>query len=312
MTGVNAAIPGAIAGWVTCTRTLSRVSRRDQIRSARAAAAAARADEVDLDFPREWIEFLDPDDEQHLVRADLTWLLSRWTCVFGSACHGIVAGRAQEGCCTHGAFFTDADDENRVKAAAAKLTPETWQHYRRGFKNYTEMDTIDGSKPSRRTAIRTEDGPCVFLNDPDFVGGGGCALHGQALRDGVHPLTYKPDVCWQLPVRREQDWVKRPDGTKVLQSTLTEFDRRGWGPGGHDLDWWCTSSPDAHVGTEPMYVSYGPELTALIGETAYRKLAELCEARLKSGLIAIHPATAKAKARTLPGGREPAAPPAAG
>jgi hypothetical protein len=283
--------------YVTCTRTLSRVSRRDQIRSARAAAAAARADEVDLDFPREWIEFLDPDDEQHLVRADLTWLLSRWTCVFGSACHGIVAGRAQEGCCTHGAFFTDADDENRVKVAAAKLTPETWQHYRRGFKNYTEMDTIDGSKPARRTAIQTEDGPCVFLNDPEFVGGGGCALHAQALRDGVHPLTYKPDVCWQLPVRREQDWVKRPDGTKILQSTLTEFDRRGWGPGGHDLDWWCTSSPDAHVGTDPMYVTYGPELTALIGESAYRRLAEHCEARIKSGLIAIHPATAKANER---------------
>jgi hypothetical protein len=250
------------------------VSRRDQIRIVMDPSAAERPAEVGLDFPREWIEFFDPADEQHLVRADLTWLLSRWTCVFGSACHGIVAGRAADGCCTHGAFFTDADDENRVKAAAAKLTPETWQHYRRGFKNYTEMDTVDGSNPARRTAIRTEDGPCVFLNDADFAGGGGCALHAQALRDGEHPLKYKPDVCWQLPVRREQDWIKRPDGTKVLQSTLTEFDRRGWGPGGHDLDWWCTSSPEAHVGTEPMYVSYAPELTALIGGAAYEKLAE--------------------------------------
>ena len=177
-------------------------------------AAAARAREVPLDFPREWIEFTDPADDQHVVRADLTWLLSRWTCVFGSACHGIVAGRAQDGCCSHGAFFTDADDETRTKNAAAKLTPETWQHYRRGFKNYTEMDTIDGEKPARRTATQSADGPCVFLNDADFAGGGGCALHAQALRDGVHPLTYKPDVCWQLPVRREQEWTKRPDGTK--------------------------------------------------------------------------------------------------
>jgi hypothetical protein len=46
-----------------------------------------------------------------------------------------------------------------------------------------------------------------------------------------------------------------------------------------------------------MYVSYGPELTALIGEAAYHKLAELCAARLKSGLIAIHPATRKANER---------------
>ena len=85
----------------------------------------------------------------------------------------------------------------------------------------------------------------------------------------MHPLKYKPDVCWQLPIRRDQEWVERPDDSKVLVSTRPEFDRRGWGAGGHDLDWWCTSSTDAHVGTEPMYLSYGPELIALIGAPAY-------------------------------------------
>ena len=65
----------------------------------------------------------------------------------------------------------------------------------------------------------------------------------------MHPLEYKPDVCWQLPVRRDQEWTKRPDGTKILVTVLAEFDRRGWGEGGHDLHWWCTSSPEAHVGT---------------------------------------------------------------
>ena len=85
----------------------------------------------------------------------------------------------------------------------------------------------------------------------------------------MHPLKYKPDVCWQLPIRRDQQWVKRPDDTKILVPVIGEFDRRGWGAGGHDLHWWCTSSPDAHVGAEPMYVSYAPELTALVGEQAY-------------------------------------------
>lgn len=252
-----------------------------------------RALEVGLDFPREWVEFLDPDDSQHLIRADLTWLLSRWTCVFGKTCHGIIKGRAADGCCSHGAFFTDADDEKRVRAAAKKLTPQTWQHYRRGFKNYTEMDTIDGKNPARRTATRP-DGPCVFLNDAGFAGGG-CALHAQALRDGVHPLEYKPDVCWQLPVRRDQEWSKRPDGTKLLISTLTEFDRRGWGEGGHDLHWWCTSSPDAHTGGEALYVSYAPELTELIGQKAYDELSRLCSERLERGLVAEHPATTEAR-----------------
>ncbi len=94
----------------------------------------------------------------------------------------------------------------------------------------------------------------------------------------MHPLENKPDVCWQLPVRRDQEWIKRPDDTQILLTVLTEFDRRGWGEGGHDLHWWCTSSPEAHVGGEPMYVSYGPELIALIGDKAYDKLVELCHA----------------------------------
>ena len=269
--------------------------------------------EVGLDFPREWVEFVDPNDSDQVIRADLTWLLSRWTCVFGGACHGIIRGRAADGCCSHGAFFTDTDDEKRVRAAAKKLTPQTWQHYRRGFKQYTEMDSIDGKNPARRTALQSPEGPCVFLNDADFPGGGGCALHAQALRDGVHPLEYKPDVCWQLPIRRDQEWTKRPDGTKVLVTMLTEFDRRGWGSGGHDLDWWCTSSPEAHVGTRLLYQEYEPELVALIGKEAYAKLAELCAARAAAGLVATHPATEAAAAReaTNPGSgsAEPASPP---
>ncbi|MDT5030601.1 MAG: hypothetical protein QOC94_772, partial [Actinoplanes sp.] len=48
-------------------RKLVPVSRRTQIRIVMDATAAARAREVDLDFPREWIEFLDPADDQHVV-----------------------------------------------------------------------------------------------------------------------------------------------------------------------------------------------------------------------------------------------------
>ncbi|HET8682061.1 MAG TPA: hypothetical protein VFM54_09320 [Micromonosporaceae bacterium] len=249
-----------------------------------------RSREVELDFPREWVEFTDPADPHQVIRADLTWLLSRWGCVFGTACHGIIAGRAGDGCCSHGAFFTDADDEKRVRQATRRLTPQAWQHHRRGFKNYTEVDTVDGKSPARRTATR-EDGPCVFLNDAGFPGGAGCALHAQALRDGVHPLEYKPDVCWQLPIRRDQEWVKRPDDTKVLLTVLTEFDRRAWGAGGHDLDWWCTSSPEAHGASRPLYQEYEAELVALIGKAAYARLAELCAARGERGLVAPHPAT---------------------
>ncbi|WP_163511885.1 hypothetical protein [Fodinicola acaciae] len=251
--------------------------------------------EVSLDFDREWIEFTDPANDEHVVRADLTWLLSRWTCVFGSGCHGIVEGNAEVGCCAHGAFFTDKDDEKRVKGHVKRLTKQTWQNHVRGFENWTEMDTIDDNEPealSRRTA--RVDGACIFHNREGFPGGSGCALHALALAEGLHPLETKPDVCWQLPIRRIQDWVTRQDETQVLVTTLAEYDRRGWGPGGHDLNWWCTSSPEAHIGADPVYVSYGPELTALIGKKAYRRLAELCALREKQGQAAPHPATVAA------------------
>jgi hypothetical protein len=254
--------------------------------------------EVPLDFPREWLEFFDPADPAHLVRADLTWLCSRWTCIFGRGCHGVIAGRESDGCCSHGAFFSDSDDEKRTKSFAEQLTREDWQYFDRGHKHGRRLDVVErdsvGDESRHRT--RTVDGACIFLNRPGFAAGAGCALHGLALRTGRHPLETKPEVCWQLPVRREQAWVDRPDETRLLVSTIAEFDRRGWGEGGHDLHWYCTSSPEAHVGGEPLYVSYGPELTALIGKPAYDELARLCAKRLELGLVAVHPATTAAQA----------------
>lgn len=254
--------------------------------------------EVPLDFSREWVEFRDPADDSHWIKADLTWLCSRWTCIFGAGCQGVIEGRADDGCCSHGAFFSDDDDEQRVLAFAKRLTEDSWQYHDRGVKksgklNVVEKDNVGDDENRRRT--RTIDGACIFLNRPGFAGGSGCSLHALALREGLHPLDTKPEVCWQLPVRRAQEWVDRPDETRILVSTVTEFDRRGWGEGGHDLHWYCTSSPDAHVGGEPLFVSYAPELTALIGVLAYEELASLCQKRLETGLVAEHPATTKAR-----------------
>jgi hypothetical protein len=259
--------------------------------------------EVSLDFSREWIEFADPADADHVVRADLTWLSSAWTCIFGRGCAGVVEGRPDDGCCSHGAYFTDEDDLARVTAAVADLDGDDWQLAAAGqgstpTDGWTEQDSAeddgdggDGDGGVRSLRTRVVDGACIFLNRPGHPGGTGCALHRMALRHGLHPLTTKPDVCWQLPVRREQEHVDRPDGTRVLRTTLGEFDRRGWGAGGHDLHWWCTGSPAAHVAPEPLVVTYADELTALIGEPAYAELRRLTEARLDQGLVAPHPAS---------------------
>ena len=281
-----------------------RADDRDATADGAAGLEVVR-DEVPADAPREWLELTDPADPLRRVRADLTWLLSSWTCVFGRGCRGVVAGRADDGCCSHGAFFSDTADERRVRDAARRLPDELWQHARvarrRGL---AEVDDLDGER-ARRT--RLVDGACVFLNRPGSPAGAGCALHALALREGRHPLETKPDVCWQLPVRREEQWVTRPDGAQVLQVTVGEFDRRGWGEGGADLHWWCTSSPLAHVGREPLFRSYRAELVALLGRAAYDALAALCTRRLEQGLVAPHPAGRGAPRGTAPG-REPATP----
>jgi hypothetical protein len=239
--------------------------------------------EVDLDFPRQWIEFVDPADNEQVFRCDLTWLLSRWTCIYGSGCKGIVPGRPDDGCCSHGAHYSDKDDEKRVRRFADELTAEEWQFRKQGQKRgITELE--DGKRRTRR-----HDGACIFLNRPGFAAGQGCALHLHALNTGRHPLETKPDVCWQLPVRRSYDRVTRPDDTEVLVTTIGEYDRRGWGAGGHDLKWYCSGATEAHIAPEPLYLGYGPELVELMGRPAYDVLAGICEQAL-TARVAVHPA----------------------
>jgi hypothetical protein len=242
--------------------------------------------EVDPVFPRAWIEFQDPADEGQVFRCDLTWLTSNWMCIFGQGCKGIYAERPLDGCCTLGAHFSDKDDEKRVKTFVKMLEPEQWQFHAEGRKGgWIETD----DEGDRKTAV--VEGACVFLNRPGFAGGEGCALHGLALRQGRHPLETKPDVCWQLPIRRTFRDVELPDGTSYTEVSIGEYDRRGWGPGGHDLDWYCSANTEAHVGVEPVYLSNGPELIELMGRKAYDELVRLCEAHLASrSALAIHPA----------------------
>jgi hypothetical protein len=247
-----------------------------------------RVPETDLVIPRVFVEFADPADAAQVFKCDLTWLTSRWMCIFGQGCQGIYAGRPDDGCCTLGAHFADKDDEQRVRGFVKLLDPEHWQHHEAGTRHKNSwVDTDD--EGDRKTAVH--DGACVFLNRPGFAGGEGCALHSLALRIGRHPLETKPDVCWQLPIRRTFREVELPDGTEYTEVTLGEYDRRGWGPGGHDLDWYCSGNTEAHVAQEPVYLSNGPELVELMGQEAYDELVDHCEAHLASrSALAVHPA----------------------
>ncbi|WP_149552703.1 hypothetical protein [Streptomyces marokkonensis] len=262
-------------------------ARSSRVTAPQTPGKAPVDDEKGLDFARAWVEFPDPADDEQVFRCDLTWLTSRWNCIFGSGCQGIQAGRADDGCCTLGAHFSDEDDEKRVAGHVARLTPDIWQHHDEGKRGGWVSEDEDGDRQTRPFQ-----GSCIFQNRPGFAGGMGCSLHILALKEGREPLETKPDVCWQLPVRRTYEWIDRPDDTRVLQVSIGEYDRRGWGPGGHDLHWWCTSATSAHGAGDPVYVSYRAELTELMGKAGYDRLVELCEERLASQLplLAPHPA----------------------
>ncbi|MDO5503414.1 MAG: hypothetical protein Q4G67_09610 [Actinomycetia bacterium] len=236
-----------------------------------------------LDMARIWVEFTDPANTGQRFRCDLTWLTSSWTCIFGSGCRGIYADRPDDGCCTLGAHFTDKDDLIRVREVANELGEDEWEHHP-GAKGYDSTGRLKKSawteKEDGVRKTRVVDGACIFLNRPGFPAGAGCALHQHAILTGKAPHTTKPDVCWQLPIRRSYRTVKVPDGSSYLETTITEYDRRGWGAGGHDLDWYCSGNSEAHVGREPVFRSNKDELIELMGEPAYAALVVRCEAHL--------------------------------
>lgn len=231
--------------------------------------------EVTADFPRVWVEFTDPQDRERRFRCDLTWLTSRWQCLFGNGCVGILSDRPDDGCCSFGAHFSDGDDERRVARWSRRLPADGWQYRSTGRRDGIAQADDEGERQTR-----VVDGACVFLNRPGFPGGVGCALHLWATARGIPTPEVKPDVCWQLPIRRTYETAMGPDGQERQVEIIGEYDRIGWGPGGLDLDWYCSGNPDAHNARVPVFVSEREALVALMGVPAYEQLAASCRAHL--------------------------------
>ena len=234
------------------------------------------------DDAHEWVSFEDPDEERTWV-FDVTFLLSPWTCIFGRGCLGVLTAPAPElvlGCCSYGAHFTDEEDLARVEAAAATLTDDEWQ-----FRKQGRQRGIAKTTPAGETVTRIVRDACIFLNRDGFPGGVGCALHVAAVKRGQPPLDLKPDVCWQVPLRRED--VEDADGH--VTSTVRQWDRKDWGPGGSEFHWWCTQSPEAFVGHHPVYQEMGDELVELVGEAVYGMLSRYLAQRTAPGVALPHP-----------------------
>ncbi len=221
----------------------------------------------------EWVSF-DDAKKARTWMFDVTFLESNWECIFGRGCQGVLTGPAEElvqGCCSYGAHFTDEKDRRRVERAATRLSDDQWQFRAKGRQGTTRV------KRNGEIVTRLVKGACIFLNRPDFHRGPGCALHVLAMDEGESYVPLKPEVCWQLPLRREDETLD--DGHVVTR--ITQWDRRHWGAGGQEFHWWCTEAPEAFTGRRRVVDSMAEELTAMVGAAVYARLLAYLDDRAR-------------------------------
>jgi hypothetical protein len=247
-------------------------------------------------LPQGTIDLLELYDKEkdHRWYFDISFLMSNWSCLFGNGCVGMHPVDSptyirDAGCCTLGCWFTDPKDLAHTHEMVDQLTDEDWDvelrkvSEKRGWLRKLGRDTIDketGDIESVNSKTRVYQGACIFNNRMDGSVGStgkiGCAFHALADRLGVSHVETKPEVCWQLPLRIE------PDGD---QTSVLRWDRYAWADQADDegnqdwLNWWCVDSPDAYIGTKPVYKYMEQELRRICGDRVYEMLCSELEAR---------------------------------
>ena len=207
-------------------------------------------------------------DGHTVWRFDRAFLESRWTCIWGRGCLGILPDPAPHrghGCCSIGADLDGEDEARTLSALAATIAPERFEHHVQAG----DADAGGIFADATRQATRVVDGACIFLNRPGFSGGAGCALHLEALAGGESPIDWKPSVCWQLPIK--VDWEAGDNDTEI--ATVRRWSRADWGEEGKTMAWCCTEGDLAYVGERPVIESLGEELKAVVGTEVYIELS---------------------------------------
>ena len=215
----------------------------------------------------EWVAF--DDDDGNSWQFDITFLTSNYGCIYGRGCPGVFTELAPEyehGCCTYGAHFIDDEDLAAVEAKVAELAPDEWALASRA----EEMGGPIHQDEAGAWVTQMVDDACIFLNRPGHPTGAGCALHQAAEARGERPLDWKPDVCWQVPLRYDDHTDDNGHTTYVLR----EWKRRDWGEGGAEFAWWCTDDPLAFSEDRPVWKSLRDEIVELIGEGPYEQLVD--------------------------------------
>jgi hypothetical protein len=201
-----------------------------------------------------WIEVVDDDI---VWRFEGSFFGGTWNCIWGRGCQGILdrlAPELEQGCCSEGAALVDDDDAMNVLANAAALTKSQWQHA-----TESPLERRDDG----RWFTKVVDDACVFFNRPGFAGGTGCALHIAAVAYDERPIDWKPNVCWQMPMR-----VVTEGNVRYVRA----WGREDWGPDA-ELAWFCTEPNSGAFGGRARVVeTLKEEIVELVGMEVYEAL----------------------------------------
>lgn len=233
-----------------------------------------------MTLEREWVTIVDPADDHLRYTFDVSFLLSSYRCIYGDGCPGVHpdGGDPVTACCIHGAYLTEDDEGPWLERIVEDdLDADTMQ-----FHGLARDRGLFEQDEEGETRTRVVDGACIFANRAGFPAGEGCALHHLAARRGDHHMTYKPVVCWQVPLHRRVDEVTGNDGATVEVHTIAAFERGTWGEGGADFSWWCTEAPEAFTADRALYRTMREELRRMVGDAVYEELAAYLDRRSRS------------------------------
>ena len=157
------------------------------------------------------------------------------TAAAARACSTEPAPELEQGCCSYGAHFTDDDDRARRRGARPPLLE-------RRTSGSSRKKAAQAGRPDLRQQGRRDRQPRrrrrLHLPQPARLPRRRRLrpARGRRSRRGESIVDWKPEVCWQVPLRRVDD----TDVYGHVTSTVREWKRRDWGAGGDEFHWWCT------------------------------------------------------------------------
>jgi hypothetical protein len=247
----------------------------------------------------EYVAFEDPTEQRTWV-FDTTFLASNYACIYGRGCQGVYtedATELEEGCCSFGAHLIDKKDLANLVKHAERLTDEQWQFRSVALERAGALSKQITKKNEEDVRVtRLVDGACIMLNRPGFPGGAGCSLHVGAVAAGERPMDWKPEVCWQVPLRRSDE--VEDDG--YITTTIREWKRRDWGEGGSEFHWWCTDSHEAFVDKLPVWQTMKDEISEMCGDEVYALLVEYFKKKAKVAKVSVSAPTSRSNVTFLP------------